>query len=108
MKRLATAILISSALLMTAQVVRADDNYAPMKRHSSEQMLERMTKKLNLTEEQQKNIKPVLEEQFQKMRELRKESREKIESYLTDEQKQQLKQRMESRKKHCKKDRRDD
>tara|TARA_R110001583_G_scaffold171120_2_gene324612 strand:+ start:10822 stop:11163 length:342 start_codon:yes stop_codon:yes gene_type:complete len=103
MKRILTAAIIASTLLLSANVLRAEDN-APKdqhQRHSPEQMVERMAERLQLTEEQKNNITIVKKEEFEKIRALRDESRTKIESYLTAEQKQQLEEDKNSRKKDC-------
>ncbi len=100
MKRLLTAAALASTLLISVQVLHAEE-YKPMQRHSPEQMVERMAERLNLTEEQKNNIKPILEQEFEKMRALREERQQKIESFLTEEQKQQLQQRRDDRKKGC-------
>lgn len=101
MKRLLTATAVASTLLLSAQVLHADDHRPMMQRHSPEQMLERMAERLNLTEEQKNNIRPILEEESAKMRALHEERRQKIESFLTEEQKQQMQQRNKMRKKEC-------
>jgi len=101
MKRLLTAAALASTLLISTQVLHADDHKPMQHRHSPDKMLDRMTERLNLTDEQKANIKPILEEEFEKMRLVREERKQKIESFLTEEQKQQLQQRRDDRKKDC-------
>lgn len=107
MKKLLTAAALASTLLISVQVLHAEEQ-RPMAGHSPEQMIERMAERLNLTEEQKNNIKPILEQEFEKMRALRQERQQKIESFLTEEQKQQLQQRRDDRKKGCKGKEKDD
>jgi periplasmic protein CpxP/Spy len=101
MKRILTAALIASTLLLSVNALRADDNIPKQPRHSPEQMVERMAKKLNLTDEQKTNITAVKKDEFEKISALREESRNKIESYLTDEQKKQLEQQKSAKKSQC-------
>ncbi|MDF1589556.1 MAG: hypothetical protein P1P93_10475 [Gammaproteobacteria bacterium] len=101
MKRLLTAAALASTLLFSTQVLHADDHKPAQQRHSPEKMLDRMAERLNLTDEQKANIKPILEEEFEKMRAFREEKQQKIESFLTEDQKQQLQQRHEDRKNGC-------
>tara|TARA_R110002050_G_scaffold57423_5_gene129226 strand:+ start:144102 stop:144437 length:336 start_codon:yes stop_codon:yes gene_type:complete len=101
MKRLLTAAIIASTLLLSTNALRAEDDAPKHPRHSPEQMVDRMAEGLNLTEEQKNNITTIKKEEFEKIRALREENRTKIESYLNDEQKQQLKERKEARSKKC-------
>jgi Spy/CpxP family protein refolding chaperone len=101
MKRLLTVAIIASTLLLSAQTLRAEDDAPRHPRHSSEQMVERMSQGLNLTEEQKNNIVALKKAEFEKIRAIREENRTKMEGYLTDEQKQQLEQRKQSRNKDC-------
>ena len=52
--------------------------------------LAKMTKDLNLTADQQAQIKPILQEQEHKMRELNRRTHSKIQAVLTDEQKKKF------------------
>lgn len=83
-----------------------------------EEQLERMTRQLNLTKEQQARIKPILEEQhkqmmalrqdtsmtredrFAKFREIRKQTSEKIHPILNADQQKQLQQMQQMRREH--------
>lgn len=87
-------------------------------RESVEQRMERMSKELNLSQEQREKIRPLLEEQDKKMGELHNdtsltqeqkrdkarammtETHEKITAILTPEQKEKLKQHMEEMREH--------
>ncbi|HEC57989.1 hypothetical protein LCGC14_1380630 [marine sediment metagenome] len=101
MKRILTAALIASTLLLSSNALRAGDNVPKQPRHNPEQMVERMAKNLNLTEEQKTNITAVKKDEFEKISALREENKKKIESYLTDEQKKQLEQQKNAKKSHC-------
>ena len=101
MKKLMTTIMITSTLLMASNMTKADDRPykdRPMNPPSVEHVLDRMANRLDLTEEQKQNIKPVIEEEMQKMQALRQERQQKIESYLTEEQKQKLASRKDRKK----------
>jgi|SRR6516162_1713114 Spy/CpxP family protein refolding chaperone len=85
----------------------------PPGRESVEQRVERLSKELDLTQEQREKIRPVLEEQMKQMRALRedssltqeqrrekamaamKETHEKVEAILNPEQREKLKQHMQ-------------
>lgn len=101
MKRLLIAAAITSTLLLSATILRAEDNAPKQPYHTPEQMVERMAERLNLTADQKMKITAVKKDEFEKIRALREENKTKIESYLTAEQKQQLEQRMKDRKKSC-------
>jgi Spy/CpxP family protein refolding chaperone len=101
MKRLLTVAVIASTLLLSAQALRAEDDAPRHQRHSPDQMVERMSQGLNLTEEQKNNIVALKKAEFEKIREIREDNRTKMEGYLTDEQKQQLEQRKHSKHKEC-------
>ncbi len=83
--------------------VEADSRKA---RHDPNSKLEKMTKRLGLTEEQRSAILPILEEKHQKMQALheqmkatRQQASEKIEAVLTPEQQVKYKKRREARQK---------
>ncbi len=63
-----------------------------------ENKLERMTQHLNLSAEQQKEIRSILQNTQQKKFELKQQSREQIDKVLTQEQKQQREEFRQSRK----------
>ena len=87
--------------------------HMPPGRESVEQRVERLSKELDLTQEQRENIRPVIEEQMKQMRALRedssltqeqrrekamaamKETHEKVEAILNPEQREKLKQHMQ-------------
>lgn len=52
-----------------------------------EEQLERLTQKLNLTSEQQAQVKPILAEKQERLQQVRRETHEKIKAILTEEQK---------------------
>jgi protein CpxP len=87
-------------------------------RASPERQLKRMTKKLNLTADQQQQILPILQDQQKQMESMRADTslspdqrrqqartlmqgtHQKIEAILTDTQKQQFEQEMQQRREH--------
>jgi len=92
MKKLLTTIAVVSTLCMSTQALYADD-HSPRKGPNIEKKLDRMADKLNLSEEQKKNIFAIKKAEFEQIKALREENRQKIEGYLTDEQKQMMKDR---------------
>lgn len=128
MKRTLTSFALAGALalgLSTAPVFAQDDAPPPPPsagqmgghRHapSPERQLKHLTRALDLTSDQQAQIKPILEEQDQQMKalwqndslsrqdrrqqmmQLHRDSKTKIEAVLTDEQKQKYEQMEQQR-----------
>ena len=101
--RLMIAGLFSSALILGAGAAWADGDghgYG----HDPKSHLEKLTKKLDLTKEQQDKILPIIEEKHQKMeglheqmKEMRKQAMAKIEAELTPEQQAKWKEMQEER-----------
>ncbi|GJL59162.1 MAG: hypothetical protein NPIRA03_20190 [Nitrospirales bacterium] len=78
--------------------------------HDPKSKLEKLTKKLDLTEEQQAKILPIIEEKHQKMeglhqqmKEMRKQAMAKIEAELTPDQQAKWKEMQEKRHEKMKK-----
>ena len=87
--------------------------HMPPGRESVEQRVERLSKELDLTQEQRDKIRPILEEQMKQMRTVRedssltqeqrrekamaamKETHQKVEAILNPEQREKLKQHMQ-------------
>jgi Spy/CpxP family protein refolding chaperone len=91
MKRLLTAAALASTLLVSVQVLHADDHFED--RGNPEKRYIHLVERLNLTEEQQNQILPLLKSEAEKHRALREETKQQISSFLTEEQKQQLQER---------------
>jgi len=77
--------------------------------HDPKSYLEKLTKKLSLTQEQQDKILPIIEEKHQKMealheqmKEIRQQAMGKIEADLTPEQQEKWKEMQEERKEKMK------
>ncbi|MGH9615175.1 MAG: hypothetical protein ACRD28_00430 [Acidobacteriaceae bacterium] len=88
------------------------------RRHSANGELKHLTKTLNLTEDQQQQMKPILQERQEKMKSIRndsslsaeqrrqqmrdawQDSQQKLEAVMTDTQKQQYEQQMQQRRSH--------
>ncbi len=103
MKRILTAMVLASSLFVSAQAVYAGDHHK-MKTEAerAEFMVKKMTKHLDLTEEQQRQIKPLLLEEMTKRKALRDESKAKIDAVLTDEQKAKKAELKDKKFKQCK------
>jgi Spy/CpxP family protein refolding chaperone len=78
-------------------------------KHDPKSKLERMTKKLDLTQEQQGKILPILEDKHQKMealhnqmKEMRQNAMSQIEAQLNPEQQEKFRKAREERKKKMK------
>jgi Spy/CpxP family protein refolding chaperone len=78
-------------------------------KHDPKSKLERMTKKLDLTQEQQGKILPILEDKHQKMealhnqmKEVRQNAMSQIEAQLNPEQQEKFRKAREERKKKMK------
>ncbi len=92
--------------------------HMPPGRESVEDRMQRMSKELNLSEEQKEKIRPLMEERVKQLREMRedknltpeqrrekaraimKETHEKIAAVLNPEQREKLKQHMEEMREH--------
>ena len=92
--------------------------HMPPGRESVEERMERMTKELNLSEEQREKIRPIIEEQVKQLRDMRedknltpeqrrekaraimKETHEKMQAILNPEQRAKLKQHMQEMREH--------
>jgi periplasmic protein CpxP/Spy len=77
--------------------------------HDPKSYLEKLTKKLSLTQEQQDKILPIIEEKhqqmdalFEQMKEIRQQAMAKIETALTPEQQENWKEMQEKRKEKMK------
>jgi len=108
LSRLTVAGLLSSGLVFGTTAAWADKDghgYG----HDPKSQLERMTKKLDLTKEQQDNILPILEDKHEKMEALHKQMKEmrqnamaQIEAQLTPEQQEKFRKAREERKEKMK------
>ena len=94
---LALALFTSAALAGTAM---AGPKHGPGP--GSERMVKHMTEELNLSEQQQGQVKAIFDEQGKKMRALHDETKGKIDQVLTPEQKAKAKELREERIKHWK------
>lgn len=65
--------------------------------------MQRMASELQLTEQQQEQLREVHKEQFEKMKALHEERREKVEAILTDEQRDKWQELHEKRREDMKK-----
>ncbi|SES20119.1 hypothetical protein [Halopseudomonas bauzanensis] len=68
-----------------------------------ERHMERIATELELTTEQQEQLRAVHEEQFEKMKALHDERKEKVDAILTDEQRQKMQQMREEKREKMKK-----
>jgi Spy/CpxP family protein refolding chaperone len=110
-KKLPLAALVFG-LAFNTYVLNADDSYHEMESHhhprySVEERVNRLTKTLNLTAEQQSSLKTVFEEKRSRMENLWEEKKRideetdtKIESMLTDDQKKKYATWKENKKEH--------
>ena len=108
LSRLIVAGLLSSGLVLGTTAALADGDghgYG----HDPKSQLERMTKKLDLTKEQQDNILPILEDKHEKMEALHKQMKEmrqnamsQIEAQLNPEQQEKFRKAREERKEKMK------
>ena len=106
--RLIVAGLLSGGLVFGTTAAWADGDghgYG----HDPKSQLERMTKKLDLTKEQQDNIFPILEDKHEKMEALHKQMKEmrqnamaQIEAQLTPDQQEKFRKAREERKEKMK------
>ena len=102
--RLIVAGLLSGGLVLGTTAAWADGDghgYG----HDPKSRLERMTKKLDLTKEQQDKILPILQDKHEKMESLHKQMKEmrenamsQIEAQLTPDQQEKFRQAREERK----------
>ncbi len=104
LSRLCIASLIGGALILGAGTAWAGGGGHGHK-HDPQSKMERMTKKLDLTQEQQNNILPILQDKHQKMealhnqmKDVRKNAMSQVEAQLTPEQLEKFRKAKEERK----------
>ncbi len=102
--RLCTAILIGSTLILGTGSAWAGGGGHGHK-HDPQSKMERMTKKLNLTQEQQEKILPILQDKHHKMealhnqmKDVRQNAMSQVEAQLTPEQLEKFRTAKEERK----------
>jgi len=107
-----TTIMTWALMVLVSGVLVAAPGWAGDKGkhhgHDPEKKLQKLTKKLELTEEQQAKVKPILEQKHQQlqalhkqMKEIRMNARAQIEAELTPEQVAKLKE-LRDKHKQCK------
>ena len=106
--RLIVAGLFGCAVFLGTGAVWADGDGHGYK-HDPQSQLEKMTKKLDLTKEQQDKILPILQDKHQKMealhnqmKEMRQNAMSQIEAQLTPEQQEKFRKAKEERKEKMK------
>ena len=106
--RLFIVCLIGSALMIGPGTAGAGGDGHGYK-HDPQSRLEKLTKKLDLTKEQQDNILPILQDKHQKMEALHNQMKEvrqnawgQIEAQLTPEQQEKLQKSREKRREKMK------
>ncbi|MEX0829415.1 MAG: periplasmic heavy metal sensor [Nitrospirales bacterium] len=108
LSRLFIASMFGSALIFGAATTWADGDGHGYK-HDPQSKLEHMTKKLDLTQEQQDNILPILQDKHQKMEALHNQMKEvranamaQVEAQLNPEQKEKFQKAREEYKEKMK------
>lgn len=103
LSRILGLCMLTVALSLSGAVAWADEGGKGY-RHDPKSYLEKLTKKLSLTQEQQDKILPIIEEKHQKMealheqmKEMRQQAMGKIETELTPEQQEKWKKMQEER-----------
>ena len=106
--RLLVSSLVSTAMVLSVGAAWAGGDGHGYK-HDPKSKLERMTKKLDLTQEQQDKILPILEDKHQKMealhnqmKEVRQNAMSQIEDKLNPEQQEKFRKAREERKEKMK------
>ena len=95
-----STILIGSALLLATSITYADDHKSNSNNH-----IEKITKKLELTTDQSEKFKSIMKEGHLKIKAIRAETKEKINAILSPEQQAKMAEmRAKRMKKHSKKD----
>lgn len=95
-------LLLAITLLATQPALAEDESYDPgldedRKEELMEMRLERMTEQLGLTEEQQEEIREIMEEHRQKMEKEYGKVRDNIDDVLTPDQRQKMQEWREDR-----------
>jgi Spy/CpxP family protein refolding chaperone len=108
LSRILGLCMLTVALSLSGAVAWADEGGKGYS-HDPKSYLEKLTKKLSLTQEQQDKILPIIEEKHQKMealheqmKEMRQQAMGKIETELTPEQQEKWKKMQEERKEKMK------
>lgn len=87
-KMITAALLVSSLSLSSAVLLAGGDDKSEYSR--VDKKLHHMTEYLDLTDDQIKNIKPILSAQHASMQAIKAQNKEAISAYLTEEQKVKL------------------
>jgi periplasmic protein CpxP/Spy len=108
LSRMLGLFMLTVALSLSGTVAWADEDGKGYG-HDPKSYLEKLTKKLSLTQEQQDKILPIIEEKHQRMqglheqmKEMRQQAMGKIEAELTPEQQEKWKDMQEKRKEKMK------
>lgn len=102
MKKQVLTSLLAASVLFSASALYAEHHKEKSVESRVEHKIEKMTKYLELTPEQQAEIKPILTEKMTKMKALHEESQGKIAEVLTDEQKAKVAEKKDKKFKQCK------
>ena len=96
-------ILISSAFALAAVMSAPSMAGEHMDKEHGEKHMQRMTERLDLTPEQQEQVKSIYQEQMQKHKQIKEEGKKRMSEVLNDEQEQKLEQMHQERKEKMKK-----
>ncbi len=102
MKKQVLTTLLAASVLFSASALYAEHHKEKSVESRVEHKVEKMTKHLELTPEQQEQIKPIIAEKLAKMKAAQTESHTKIEAILTDEQKAKVAEHKGKKFKQCK------
>ncbi|UAW97356.1 hypothetical protein KEM63_11050 [Halopseudomonas nanhaiensis] len=96
-------ILISSAFALAAVMSAPTMAGAHMDKEHGEKHMQRLTEKLDLTPEQQEQVKSIYKEQMEKHKEIKEEGKKRMSEVLNDEQEKKLEEMHKERKEEMKK-----
>jgi Spy/CpxP family protein refolding chaperone len=102
MKKQVLTTLLAASVLFSASALYAEHHQEKSAESRVEHKIEKMTKHLDLTPEQQEQIKPIIAEKIEKMKAIQVESQSKIQAILTDEQKAMIAEHKGKKFKQCK------
>lgn len=96
-------ILIATAFAVATAMSAPSMAGAGMDREHGERHMQRLTEELNLTPEQQEQMRTIHKEQMEKHKELKEQGKQRMSEVLDDEQEQKLEQMHKERHEKMKK-----
>ncbi|SDS62406.1 hypothetical protein SAMN05216421_1865 [Halopseudomonas xinjiangensis] len=96
-------ILIASAFALATAISAPSMANTGMDKEHGERHMQRLTEKLDLTSEQQEQVRNIYQEQMQKHKEIKEQGKQRMSEVLNDEQEKKLEEMHKERQERMKK-----